>query len=52
MGVGRHINFNWFFMDVSTGLKIAYSTVKQANAFYIGGPASYFDLHFNFGFQF
>lgn len=51
-GVGRHINFNHFFIDINAGLKYVASTVKQETAFYITGPASYLDLHFNFGFQF
>lgn len=51
-GVGRHINFNHFFIDVNAGLKIVVSTVKQDDTFYLSGPASYLDLHFNCGFQF
>ena len=51
-GVGRHISFNHFFLDLNLGLKIVASTVKQDAAFYLSGPASYLDLHFNCGLQF
>jgi hypothetical protein len=50
-GVGRHINFNWFFIELSTGAKYVYSDVPQPDFFYITGPGAIFDLHFNFGFQ-
>ena len=46
-GVGKHINFNHFFIDLNGGLKYVSSTVKQESTFYISGPASYLDLHFN-----
>jgi hypothetical protein len=51
-GVGRHFNYNHFFIDINAGLKYALSTVTQDKAFYITGPASILDLHFNLGFQF
>ena len=51
-GVGRHYRFNHLFLDLNAGLKIVASTVKQESAFYLSGPASYLDLHFNCGFQF
>lgn len=52
VGVGRHINYGHFFIDLNGGLKFSLSTVKQESAFYLSGPASYLDLHFNIGFQF
>lgn len=52
VGVGRHLNYGHFFIDLNAGLKYVASTVKQEAAFYITGPASYLDLHFNLGFQF
>jgi hypothetical protein len=52
VGVGKHINYGHFFIDLNGGLKYAVSTVKQESTFYISGPASYLDLHFNIGFQF
>jgi len=51
-GIGKHFNFRYFFIDINTGLKISFSDVKQKDAFFITGPASYLDLHFNLGFQF
>ncbi len=51
-GVGRHINYGHFFIDLNAGLKYVSSNVKQEAAFYLSGPASYLDLHFNLGFQF
>lgn len=51
-GLGRHFNFRHFFIDINTGLKYSFSDEKQAPAFYLLGPASYLDLHFNLGFQF
>ncbi|MDZ4668757.1 MAG: hypothetical protein SGJ00_12880 [bacterium] len=51
-GVGRHFNYQHFFIDINTGLKFSLSDVKQDDAFFITGPASYLDLHFNLGFQF
>lgn len=51
-GVGRHINFGHFFFDLNAGLKAVASTVTQGQAFYITGPASVLDLHFNLGCQF
>ncbi len=52
MGVGRHFNFGHFFFDLNTGLKYTFTNVDQATAFFITGPGSYFDLHFNLGYQF
>ena len=52
LGVGRHINYKMFFIDLNAGLKYVASSVKQQRAFYITGPASFLDLHFNLGFQF
>ena len=51
-GVGRHISYGHFFIDLNAGLKIVVSSVKQESAFYLSGPASYLDLHFNCGLQF
>ena len=51
-GVGKHISFKHFFIDLNGGLKYVSSTVKQESTFYISGPASFLDLHFNIGFQF
>lgn len=51
VGVGRHFNYRFFFLDFNAGLKFTVSEVKQDKAFYITGPASYLDLHFNLGFQ-
>jgi len=51
-GIGRHFNYGHFFIDINAGLKYVYLDVKQEVAFYITGPASYLDLHFNVGFQF
>jgi hypothetical protein len=52
VGVGKHINYGHFFIDLNGGVKYAVSDVKQESTFYISGPASYLDLHFNLGFQF
>lgn len=51
-GVGKHLNFNHFFLDLNAGLKAIASSVKQESAFYISGPASFLDLHLNIGYQF
>lgn len=51
-GWGRHFNFNHFFIDFNTGLKYTISNPKQNTAFYLTGPGSYLDLHFNLGYQF
>jgi len=51
-GIGKHINYNHFFIEFNGGLKAVYSTVKQEAAFYLSGPASVIDLHFNLGYQF
>jgi hypothetical protein len=49
-GVGRHMQYKKLFIEISTGFKGVLSTVEQENPFYITGPGSIFDLHFNFGF--
>lgn len=51
-GGGRHFSYRAFFVDLHAGLKFARSTVEQEQAFYITGPASVLDFHFNLGFQF
>ncbi len=51
-GIGKHINYGHFFTDFNAGLKFVLSNVKQESTFYLSGPASYLDLHFNLGFQF
>lgn len=51
-GLGRHFNFHPFFIDINTGLKYSLSDEKQSDPFFLFGPASYLDLHFNLGFQF
>ena len=52
IGVGRHFSYGHFFIDTNMGAKLTLSDVGQAAAFYITGPASYLDLHFNIGYQF
>lgn len=52
LGIGKHLNFNRFFLDFNGGLKIVKSTVSQDISFFLTGPASYLDIHFNLGFQF
>lgn len=51
IGVGRHFNYGHFFIDINLGFKYTLSESKQATPFYITGPGSYLDLHFNIGFQ-
>ena len=55
-GVGRHINFDWFFIEINTGLKFAQvinpPTVYNEHLFFLSGPGSYVDLNFHFGVQF
>ena len=55
-GVGRHFNFDWFFIDVSAGLKFTEAvnppTVYNEHLFYLTGPGSYVDLNLHFGVQF
>jgi len=50
-GIGKHINFNHFFIEFNGGLKGILSTAKQELPFYLAGPGSIIDLHFNLGFQ-
>ncbi len=52
IGVGRHFNYGHFFLDTNIGAKYTLTDVSQATAFYITGPGSYLDLHFNIGYQF
>lgn len=52
VGIGKHYNFNHFFLEINGGIKGVLSTVKQEPAFYITGPGSFIDLHLNFGYQF
>jgi len=52
VGVGKQYNFNHYFIELNGGLKGVLSTVNQEPAFYITGPASFLDLHLNFGYQF
>lgn len=52
LATGRHFNFGHFFLDINGGLKFTKSSVEQDRAFYITGPASILDLHFNLGMQF
>ena len=49
-GVGRHINFNHFFIEFNGGLKATVAPISDA-FFYITGPGALIDAHFNFGFQ-
>ena len=51
-GVGRQWRYGHFFMDLNMGFKYVASQFKQASAFYITGPGSFLDLHFNIGLQF
>jgi hypothetical protein len=55
-GVGRHFNFDWFFLDLNAGLKFAELTTPPAvyneHLFYLTGPGSYVDINFHFGIQF
>ena len=51
-GVGRHFNFDNFFIEFNGGFKYAISDIGRSSAFYFSRPGSYFNLHLNFGFQF
>lgn len=51
-GIGKHFNFNHFFIDINVGLNYAVPKVKQDISFYITGPGSFLDLKLNWGFQF
>ena len=55
-GVGRHFNFDWFFMEVNCGLKFAIVTkppeVYNEHIFYLTGPGAIPDINFHFGIQF
>ena len=55
-GVGKHFNFNVFFMEITAGLKFSYVTKPPAQynqvLFYTLGPGSIPDVHFSFGLQF
>ena len=55
-GIGRHINFNWFFVELNAGLKFAQITgqphVYNERLFYLTGPGSIADFNFHFGIQF
>ena len=55
-GIGRHINFNWFFIELNAGLKFAQVIgqphVYNEHLFYLSGPGSIADFNFHFGIQF
>ena len=55
-GIGRHINFGWFFIELNAGLKFAQVTgqprVYNEHLFYVTGPGSIADFNFHFGIQF
>ena len=55
-GIGRHFNFDWFFIDINAGLKFAQLTnppsVYNEHLFYLTGPGSFVDLNLHFGVQF
>ena len=55
-GVGRHYNFDWFFIDINLGLKFTEVTnppsVYNEHLFYLTGPGSYLDVNLHFGVQF
>lgn len=51
-GVGTHINIHHFFIEFNGGLKGILSTSAQELPFYITGPGSVLELHFNLGYQF
>lgn len=55
-GVGRHFNFDWFFIDINAGLKFSQVTnppaVFNEHLFYLSGPGSFVDLNLHFGVQF
>ena len=55
-GIGRHINFDWFFIELNAGLKfsqvIGRAHVYNERLFYTTGPGSIADFNFHFGVQF
>jgi len=55
-GIGRHINFDWFFIELNAGLKFSQVTsaphLYDERLFYLTGPGSYADFNFHFGVQF
>ena len=52
VGVGKKVAIKNFFFEINTGAKIVFPSVAQKLAFYVTGPGSIIDLHFNFGLQF
>ncbi len=55
-GIGRHINFDWFFIELNAGLKFAQvvgkTHVYNERLFYTTGPGSIVDFNLHFGVQF
>lgn len=54
IGLGKHINFRHFFIDLNGGLKYVGAVYPHAigdDTFYFTGPGAVLDIHFNFGFQ-
>ena len=55
-GIGRHINIDWFFIELNAGLKFAQVIgaphVYNERLFYLTGPGSIVDFNFHFGVQF
>jgi hypothetical protein len=51
-GVGRHISFGSFFIDLNAGGKYVRITDPWISPiFFLTGPGAMVDIHFNFGFQ-
>jgi hypothetical protein len=54
-GIGRHWNFNHFFIDCNLGAKFTGVTASEGNynevLFYLTGPGSVLDLNFHLGYQ-
>ena len=49
-GVGRHLNYGAFFIDINAGLKFAYCPDPPIG-FYVLGSGAIVDLHLNLGLQ-
>ena len=54
-GVGRHFNFDWFFLEINMGIKYTYVTnppdVYNEHLFYSFGPGAIPDINGHFGIQ-
>jgi hypothetical protein len=51
-GLGKRYIFKKLFLEYNIGLRTVRVTAKQDYTFYLTGPASILDLHFNWGFLF